>query len=130
MTKSEEIRLEQEKANEARPFIVAELRSNRALLEIASTVAQQWSIDERKAYRWVHYVSEEFAQRKRRWVTIGLIIVWVGVLIALGGVALTIFADLETLARPWLFGVLLGLPLTFIGAIIIARSAILVCLPV
>jgi hypothetical protein len=130
MTKSEEMREEQRKANEARPFIVAELRSDRELLDVASTVSERWTIDERKAYRWVHYVSEEFATRKKRWVVLGLISVWLGVLVALAGTALSLFATIMVVAEPWVLGLAVGAPLIVIGATLIARSAQLVRLSV
>ena len=123
MSKTDEIRRDQELSDMVRPQILAALRDGDEPLAISAQLASEHGIDERKAYRWVLYSSETFEKRRRRIQALGLLGLWTGVLGASVTILLTIFTDASS---AWITGVASGLPLAVAGAVVSARSRRLV----
>lgn len=118
MTKSEEIQRDQELAERARPLIIDGLRARREPLHIAREVGTQLDVDERKAYRWVAYIAEDFERRRRRIGVTGLLMLWPGMIVLVGGPLLSLFGIALGAVSLWLLGVVVGVPLTIAGAFI------------
>lgn len=127
--KSEEIRREQEIAAEARPFILEQLRAKREPLEIGQAVSERWGVDGRLSYRWAQYITEDFFGQKKKYVAIGLVMIWIGALVAAAGVVLTLFSILASIPL-WIIGLAVGLPLIIAGSVVVARSPYMVTLSV
>lgn len=118
MTKSEEIRRDQELAEQARPRIIEALRDRREPLDIAREVGTQLDVDERKAYRWVAYIAEDFERRRKRIGVMGLLLLWPGMIVLVGGALLSLFGIAFGALALWLIGLIVGVPLTVAGAVI------------
>ncbi len=119
----DERRKDQQRAEEARPLILAGLRERREPLEIASDIARRLSLDERKAYRWVVLISEDFERRRRRIATVGIVILWIGVLTLVSGGALSLIGVSAGETPFWIIGVVIGVPMSICGAFISLRAS-------
>jgi hypothetical protein len=109
MSKSDEIRREQELAQEVRPIIVEGLRRGEEPVRIAEKLTTGFPVDSKKAYRWVVYVAEQFEARRARLGLLGLLLLWPGTIVLVLGILL------------WVPGLIVGLPLAAAGSYILAR---------
>jgi hypothetical protein len=117
---------DQQLAEEARPLIVAGLRARREPLDIASDIARRLSLDAEKAYRWVVLISEDFERRRRRIATVGIVLLWIGVLTLVSGAVLSLIGA-GSGETPFLsIGLVVGAPLSLCGAFISFRARQLV----
>lgn len=109
-----------EKSLAARPSIISSLRAGEELLAISSRVAREHDVDEKKAYKWVSIIEEEFRRRRRTVATLGLLVLWLGALSVVAGLVMLVIG----FAGPGLFG--LGLPVTLViaGAILMVPGAV------
>jgi hypothetical protein len=129
-SKTEAIKREQEIAEQARPFILKQLQEGREPLEISTLVAERWDVDQRLSYRWAQYISDDYHQKRRRYVFLGLAMLWPGALLAAGGAVLSVLDVTFIPFVPWLAGLVSGLPLVGAGSVVIHRAGRLVRLSV
>ena len=125
MSKTDDIRREQQLAEEARPEIVRRLREGAEAAVVARELAERLPVDETKAYRWTAYIAEDFERRRRRIATAGLLMLWPGAIVLVGGALLSLLGVWPA-APVWLYGLLIGLPLSGAGAVVAGRSRALV----
>ena len=121
MKKSEEIRRDQELAEQARPGILEGLRNDEELLAIAERVAGELDVDGTKAYRWVAFIAEEYEAARRRVGLLGLTLLWAGVLVLVAGVVLSLLGISTAGFALWLAGIIAGVPIATAGVIVLAR---------
>jgi hypothetical protein len=121
MKKSEEIRRDQELAEQARPRILEGLRNDEELLVIAERVAGELDVDGTKAYRWVAFIAEEYEAARRRVSSLGLVLLWAGVLVLVAGVVLSLLGVSGGGLALWLPGIIVGVPTASAGVIVLAR---------
>ncbi|MFW5741790.1 MAG: hypothetical protein ACOC2D_00820 [Spirochaetota bacterium] len=116
MSRAEEIRRDQERAQAARPAILERLREGREPLEVSHEVSERFDVDASKAYRWVAYIAEDFQRRRRRVAFIGLSLLWPGMLMLVAGPTLWLFGVPGPGIPFWLLGLVVGVPLSCAGA--------------
>lgn len=126
MKKSEEIRRDQELAEQARPVILEGLRNREENLSIAGRVADELEVEHTKAYRWVAYIAEEYEAARKRVSLVGLALLWIGVLALVAGAALSLLGMVSGSLAYWLLGLIVGVPIAGAGAIVLARRRHLV----
>ncbi len=120
MNRSEQIRHDQEIAAAARPVIIDHLCNRRDPAWIGRQISEQFAVEHVKAFRWVQYIDEEYQRVRRRLVNRALVVIWVGTLVALAGVALRVFSVVST---PVMIAVLaVGIPTVVAGSVRV-RSA-------
>lgn len=119
VSKHEQILREQRLAEQLRPLIIARLRKGDEFLSITAVVAARSGIDERTAYKWVSTIGEDFVRRRRRIVTAGLVLLWLGVLVAAAGLLLWVFGVGLGGAPLWLTGLSVGGPTASAGVLLI-----------
>ena len=117
MTKSEEIRAEAKKAEEAAPVILNGLRTQKDPAQLSQEVARQFDLEGRTAYRWVTFTKERFDGSQKRIAGIGIAILCLGFALIAAGVVLRILES-EVLARPLLAGVATGMPVATAGLLL------------
>lgn len=109
-----------EKSQAARPAILAGLRAGEELLSIAGRVAGEHSVDEKKAYKWVALIEEEFSKRRKTVATLGLLVLWAGALTVVSGLVMLVIG----FAPDGLVGLNLPITLVIVGAIVMAPGAV------
>jgi hypothetical protein len=124
--RADEIRRDQARAQAARPAILAWLRTGREPLDVARDVAHRFEVEEKQAYRWVAYIAEDFERRRRRIAVAGLALLWPGMLALAGGVILSLFGVRGPGVPLWLLGLIAGVPLSAVGALLATASRRLV----
>ena len=116
MSRAEEIRRDQERAEAARPAILQWLREGREPLEVAREVSERFDVEEKQAYRWVAYIAEDFERRRRRVAVAGLSLLWPGMLVLVAGPLLWLFGLSGPGIPLWVLGLAVGVPLASAGA--------------
>jgi hypothetical protein len=74
-------------AAEAMPKIVEALREGREALEVSRKISEDYELDLQKAYRWVQYVEERFEAKRSSLARRSAALMWLGIVVALAGVA-------------------------------------------
>jgi hypothetical protein len=129
-SKSEEIRKEQEIAASARPLILERLQAGDEPLAISRLVSERFGVDEQLSYRWSQYIGEDYARQKRLYVAIGLVVLWIGVLVAATGTVLSVLG-IEPFSFPlWAISLIAGVPLLAVGIGVLLMAGRLVKLSV
>lgn len=109
-----------EKSLAARPSIIASLRAGEELLSISSRVASEHAVDEKKAYKWVSIIQEEYSKRRKTVATVGLLVLWLGALTLISGLVMLVIG----FGPPGLFGLSLPITLVIAGALVMVPGAI------
>ena len=115
-----------EKAQAARPTILAGLRAGEELLSISKRVSEDHDVEEKKAYKWVTITDEEFTRRKKLVSTLGLLVLWLGALTVVSGLVMLVIG----FEAPGLFGLSLFLTLVVAGAVLMVPGVVLSLLAV
>lgn len=109
-----------EKSQAARPSIIAGLRAGEELLSIAGRIASEYHIEEKKAYKWVAIMEEEFSKRRKLVATIGLFVLWLGALAVVTGLIMFVLGF-----RPnGLFGFTVPVTLLLTGGVVMIPGAV------
>lgn len=116
MSRAEDIRRDQARADAARPAILEWLREGREPLDVSREVSERFDVEETQAYRWVAYIAEDFERRRRRIAFVGLSLLWPGMLVLVAGPLLWLFGVPGPGMPFWVLGLVAGVPLSSAGA--------------
>ena len=117
MSKADEIRSDNEKSARAVPMIVSQLRRATDSRELSQLIAAEFGLELGKAYTWVVVTEQQFDKSRRRIAGIGIAVLVVGFSFVAAGVIGAIL-ETELVARPALFGLVVGVPVAAIGLLL------------